>query len=134
MECKVQKAQYGLVPNDDGTEVETVFPYFLYPEFSESWQQVEFRTLDYTHMLTNMRNHILTHGNEFCPKEHYYELACMRPEILSRAIVFDKIDIQNAFIVERMFSHQAEDIFRHKIGWSLQNLYALLEHGIVLAT
>ena len=49
--CKI--AQYGLVPNDDGTEVQTVFPYFWYPEFSESQQQVEFRTLDYTHMLTN---------------------------------------------------------------------------------
>ena len=36
--CKI--SQYGIVPNHDGTKVETVFQYFLYPEFSKSWHQV----------------------------------------------------------------------------------------------
>ena len=46
--------KYGYVPNDDATVVEHPFEYFSYPEFSEEHQQLEFHTLDYTHILTNM--------------------------------------------------------------------------------
>lgn len=65
-------------------------------------------------MLTNMGNHLITHGYDICPKKHYYEIVWMGPDILSRTIVLDKIDIQNAFIAERMFSHQVEDFFRQQ--------------------
>ena len=109
--------EYGLIPNDDSVEVLHIFPYFSYAEYSEECKQIEFRTLDYTHMLTNMHNHLITHSYDFCPKEHYYELACTWPDILSRAIVYNKIDIQNAFITERMFSCQIEDFFRSK-NWN----------------
>ena len=37
-------------------------PIFSYPEFSIEWNQVEFATLDYTHISTNMHGHILKNG------------------------------------------------------------------------
>ena len=75
-----------------------MFEYFLFPEFSIVQQQLEFRTLDYTHMLTNIPNHVLTYGYTYCKKQHFQHLATHRPDILSCAVVYDKIDIQNAFI------------------------------------
>ena len=69
----------GYVPNEDATEVESVLEYFSIPEFSIKRDQVEFRTMDYTHMLTNMHNHILTYGYEYCKKEHFIHLADNRP-------------------------------------------------------
>ena len=109
--------EYGFIPNEDVSEVAEIFPYFSYPEYLEQCKQIKFRTLDYTHMLTNMRNHLITHGYDFCPKEHYFEIAHTHPDILSRAIIFDKIDIQNAFIAEKMFSCQVEDFFREN-NWN----------------
>ena len=38
------------------------FEMFSYPEFSLKRQQVEHQTLDYTHILTNMKTHILSKG------------------------------------------------------------------------
>ena len=95
--------------NTDITEVHDVVEYFSIPEFSIERDQVELKTMDYTHMLTNMQNHILTHGYEFCPKEHFHHIADNRPDILSRALVHDKIDIQNAFFAMKMFSKAVED-------------------------
>ena len=97
------------IPNNDATEVHDVVEHFSIPEFSIERDQVELKTMDYTHMLTNMRNHILTHGDDFCPKEHFQHIADNRPDILSRALVHDKIDIQNAFFAMKMFSKPVED-------------------------
>ena len=99
----------GYVPNEDATEVESVLEYFSIPEFSIRRDQVEFRTMDYTHMLTNMCNHILTYGYEYCKKEHFVHLADNRPDILSHAFVCDKVDTQNTFFTMKMFSHPVED-------------------------
>ena len=63
-------------------------------------------------MLTHICNHVLTHGYTYCPKEHFQHLATNRPDILSRTVVFDKIDIQNAFIAMCMFSKQVEGYFQ----------------------
>ena len=38
------------------------FPLFYYPEMSKIWKQIEFRTLDYTHQLTNLRAIICKSG------------------------------------------------------------------------
>ena len=61
-----------------------LFPMFSYPEYNKTRKQIEHRTLDYTHIPTNMKTHILTKGYEFCPKEHFQELACLKPDLLSR--------------------------------------------------
>ena len=64
-------------------------------------------------MLTNIHNHVLRHGYTYCKKEHFQHqhLATHRPDILSRAVVYDKIDIQNAFIAMQMFSGKVEEYF-----------------------
>ena len=103
--------KYGYVLDTDNTEIESVLEYFSFPEFSIERQQLEFRTLDYTHMLTNICNHVLTHGYTYCPKEHFQHLATNRPDILSHTVVFDKIDIQNVLTAMRIFSTQVEDYF-----------------------
>ena len=90
--------KYGYIPNGDNTEVEDVFEYFSFPEFSIEQQQLEFRTLGYTHMLTNIHNHVLTHGYTYCKKEQFQHLATHRTDTLSHAVVYNKIDVQNAFI------------------------------------
>ena len=46
-------------------------PIFSYPEFNIEWNQVEFATLDYTHILTNMHGHILKNGYDFCKQENW---------------------------------------------------------------
>ena len=97
------------IPNSTATEVHDVVEYFSIPEYSTDRDQVELKMMDYTHMLTNMRNHILTHSYDFCPKEHFQYIADNRPDILSRALVHDKIDIQNAFFAMKMFSRPMED-------------------------
>ena len=76
------------------TEVDTVMEFFSIPEYSKQRNQLEFRTLDYTHMLTNMRSHILSRGYDFCTSQHYHTLAEERPDIVSRAIIFDQADTQ----------------------------------------
>ena len=54
--------EYCHIPNEDSTEVDTVMEFFSIPEYSKQRNQLEFRTLDYTHMLTNMRSHISSRG------------------------------------------------------------------------
>ena len=63
----------GHVPHIHSNHV--LFPMFSYPEYNKKRKQIEHWTLDYTHILTNMKTHILTKGYDFCPKEHFQELA-----------------------------------------------------------
>ena len=60
--------------------------------------------MDYSHILTNMNNHISKNGYAFCPKEHYEQLVNEWPDILSRSIVIDRIDMQNIFMAKKFFS------------------------------
>ena len=87
---------------------------FSYPELSMSKSQLEFHTFDFTHILTNLRTQILTRGLDSCPKKHFEELSETRPDILSLAVVFDKIDQQNAFTAMRMFNCDVETFMRSK--------------------
>lgn len=72
--CRIKLLGYIPLAGED-KEVEHVFEYFSYPEYSGLRQQLEFQTMDYTHMLMNMHNHILTHGYDYCLREHYCQLA-----------------------------------------------------------
>ena len=60
------------------------FELFCYPEFNAVRNQVEPRTLDYSHILTNMRSHISTKRYDFYPKEHFFQLCEECPDILSK--------------------------------------------------
>ena len=95
--------------NADNTEYLDVFSY---PDVCETRGQVEFRTFDFTHILTNLRTQILTRGLDYCRKEHFEELSRNKPEILSLALVFDKTDQQNAFTAMRMFNYDIERYMR----------------------
>ena len=85
---------------------------FSYPEYSNVRKQNEFRTLDYSHILNNMRSHIVRKGYEFCGNDGFKKLADKSPHILSRAIVYDNIDTQNVFTSIRFFGEPVENFLR----------------------
>ena len=80
------------------------FQLFCYPEFSEESKQLESRTLDFSHVLTDMRMHNSRHGYDFCKMEHFLELCSERPDILSNCNVEDWADPQNVFTDIKCFS------------------------------
>ena len=83
---------------------------FCFPEFNTKRNQFEPRLLDYSHILTNMRTHICkTGGYDFCPTEHFRELARDRDDILSICSVYKCPDAQNVFTAERFFSEPVEN-------------------------
>ena len=87
---------------------------FAYPEFNKCRNQVEARTLDYSHILTNIRSHICSKGYEYCPREHFVELCEEQPDILSKAVVVDHTDAQNVFTALRFFGTPVEEFMRDK--------------------
>ena len=80
------------------------FQVFCYLEFSEERKQLKPRTLDFSHVLTNIRMHICRHSYNFCKTEHFLELSSERPDILSHSVVEDRADPQNVFTAIRCFS------------------------------
>ena len=94
--------------NGEGTTIN----FFSYPEYVSERRQIEFRTFDFTHILTNLRTQILTRGLDYCPKEHFHHLCEHRPGLLSYALVHEKTDQQNAFTAMRMFSYDVEVYMR----------------------
>ena len=75
---------------------------FAYPEQSVKGELL-FCTFDYTHILTNMHSHILTHGYDYCKKEDFEWIVDNTTGILSRYLVQYKMDAQNAFSAMKMF-------------------------------
>ena len=80
---------------------------FSYPERDSDTGDLLFRTFDYTHILTNMRSHILSRGYDYCTKEAFKHIID-NSKILSRYMVEYKMDIQNAFSAEKLFSVTVE--------------------------
>ena len=107
---------YAPIPSEADPRIVTVHEHFSYPEFCSEREQLEPRTFDFTPFLTNMRCQILTRGFDYCPKKHFEELCTERPDILSIALVFDRIDTQNAFTAMKMFNYKVE-------RWMLQKGY-----------
>ena len=85
------------IPSENDPPIIKPLEHFLYAEFCAVCQQMEPRIFDFTHILTNMHCQISTHGFNFCKKHHFEMLCEERPDILSMALVYDKIDMQNAF-------------------------------------
>ena len=80
------------------------FQLFCYPEFSGQRKELETRTLDFSHILTNIRMHICRHGYDFYKTGQFLELCSERPDILSHSIVEDRADPQNVFMAIEFFS------------------------------
>ena len=87
---------------------------FCYLQYSHLRKLVEFATLDYTHILTNMRGHILKNGYDFCKWEHFREIADEKLDLLSAAFVCDIIDQQCAAQALQMFSLEVETYLRER--------------------
>ena len=105
-----------LILNVDVPGSEEVVELFSYPEREEKTGDLQFRTFDYTHILTNMWSHILSHGYNYCTKEAFQHLID-NSKILSRYMVEYKMDIQNAFSAEKLFSSTVEN-YMEKNGFS----------------
>ena len=75
---------------------------FSYPEIGEN-DELQFKTFDYTHILTNMRSHILNRGYDFCKREDFEWIVDNTTGILSRYLVEYNMDRQNAFSAMKLF-------------------------------
>ena len=75
-----------------------------------------------------METHILNKGYDFCKKEHFQTLAMENPDLLSRSLVFDNIDQQNAYSAQLMLSENVEK-FMEKKGFSeTADFISLVQH------
>ena len=102
-----------LIPGFGDSTIDVVDS-FSYLQYSHSRKLVEFATLDYTHILTNMRGHILKNGYDFCKREHFREIADDKPDLLSSAFVYDIIDQQCAAKALQMFSLEVETYLKDR--------------------
>ena len=62
-----------------------------------------YKTFDYTHILTNMRLHILMRGYEFCKKEDFEWIVDNMTGVLSHYLVEYNMDSQNVFSAMKFF-------------------------------
>ena len=90
-------------PGDGHYPGETI-EMFSFPEYSSMGEQIEARTLDYTHILNNLKMQCTQHGLSYCSKEAFHAVCKKRPDILSCLIVYDCIDPQWAVFAEKVFS------------------------------
>ena len=92
---------------------EEVYESFSLPEFNEERNQVEPRTMDVSHMLGNLRTACLKNeGIALASKDAWKRVADKNPEIVSRSIVYDNIDVQNVQFSKRFFSFGVENKMR----------------------
>ena len=99
-----------------------------YPEYCEERNNLEFRTFDFMHILTNLRTQILTRGLDFCKKEHFEHLSTNNPGLLSLALVFEKTDQQNAFTAMQMFNYDVERYMRNNNFTETANFIQLVRN------
>ena len=69
------------------------------------------RTYDSTHIFNNLRNHTLQDKLSFCRARHFRDVSDANPEILTRALVYDNLDVQNTSFSKRVFSEGVEREF-----------------------
>ena len=76
---------------------------FYYPEMSKIRKQIEFRTLDYTHQLTNLRAIICKSGIDNVHTCEFQHISNEYPEILDKGIVFGSLDKQCESLAIQLF-------------------------------
>ena len=90
--------------DDDDANGESV-ELFSYPE-TNSMNEPQFKTFDYTHILTNMRSHVLTRGYEYCKRDDFEWIVDNTTGVLSRYLVEYNMDSQNAFSAMKVFGEE----------------------------
>ena len=83
---------------------------FNYLEFSQSREQIEMRTFDYTHIFNNLRFHICNKGFDDVRTKAFIAVSDVDNDILARTIVEDKLDRQNCDLLWRFFSSEVQTI------------------------
>ena len=76
------------IPPSDVNTTQKYVELFSYPEFNMERKQLEPRTFDFTHILTNIRCQILTRGFDYCKKEHFEELCKDKPRNIEHSSCF----------------------------------------------
>ena len=99
------------VPTSTQGKIQTI-DFFSYPEFCHTRNQLEFRTFNFTHVLTNLCTQILIRGLEYCKREHFEHLNIHKSGLLSLALVFEKTDQQNAITAMCIFNYDVEQYMR----------------------
>ena len=84
------------------------YPFFSFPEFSSECNQLEPCTMDYTHMLTNIRSLVCRKGFEGVSTEPFNKISMEHPSIISRGLVMCALDKQSAEYALTLFSENVE--------------------------
>ena len=88
------------------------FEFYAFPEYSSVHNQLEPRTLDPTHILMNLRAHACHDGFSFFNKNALIRVSDTNKKILSRPMVTQVLDQQNAEMAKRTFSKEVEQIMK----------------------
>ena len=83
---------------------------FSKPNKSEKRNQVECRTMDPTHILTNLRLQICRHGFEQVKMDAFHRVSNSDHNVLPMSIVIDQQDKQSADLAKCFFSSDVEKI------------------------
>ena len=102
-----------LIPSFGDSTIDVVDS-FCYLQYSHLRKLVKFATLDYMHIPTNMRGHILKNSYDFCKREHFREIADDKLDLLSSAFVYDIIDQQCAAKALQMFSLEVKTYLKDR--------------------
>ena len=82
---------------------------FWTPEFSQKRNQIEARTFDPTHILTNLRANISKKGFQHVSPQAFKDVSDRNNDILSRAVVYELVDKQNLDVALHFFSVEVEE-------------------------
>ena len=105
---------------------------FYFPKYFEACSQLEPRTTDYTHMLTNLRSLVCQKGLLNVKRSAFVHIVEEHPNVLSKAIVITNLDKQSAAIALKLFSVKVEYLLEQN-GDHHEALLVCLVHNWYLA-
>lgn len=86
------------------------FYYFSYPEFDEDNDKLIPRSVDPSHILTNLRVHATSKGFFHCDPTAFHRVSDVDNKVLNRAILTEMLDKQNCAIAQSVFSENVQRI------------------------
>ena len=106
---------------------------FYFPRYSKAHSQLEPRTTDYTHMLTNLRLLVSQKGLLNVKRSAFVHVVEEHPNVLSKAIVIANLDKQSAAIALKLFSVKVEYLLEQNRDHH-EALFVCFIHNWYLAT
>ena len=83
---------------------------YCFPEFSARRLQVELRTLDFSHILTNIRTHLCKHGYDNVSTDAFLRVSEVNHDLLNRCLIEDILDKQKVAKAEKFFTEEVESV------------------------